>query len=573
MQNKKWEYKNKNLNKEDVISFAKRHSLPPVIACIILNRGITADKDVAAFLKKGLDGVLNPYDFNDMEDAVRRIKTAIENGEKITVYGDYDVDGVTATALLFRFLKSVGADVDFYVPDRHKEGYGLNIPAINRLIKKGTKLFISVDCGITSVGEVEFAKTMGADFIVTDHHTCKEDIPRAVAVINPKRPDSCYGFDGLCGAGVAFKLSLAVAIAFGMEAKSVFMEYVDLAAIGTVADVVPLLSENRVIVEKGINAISNTKNQGIKALLSVAGMDNKTPDSQTIAFAISPRLNAAGRMEHAEIAVRLLIEDDYEKAVEIARYLDSLNKKRQATEREIYKDALAQIETFTDAQNVYVLSGENWHGGVIGIVASKISDMLYRPCIMIACEGGKGTASGRSIEELNLFDALSSCEDILSAFGGHSQAAGLSIKQEDIDEFRRRINEFAKTQFQDKELVPKISIDCNIDTGSISMASAKTVAMLEPFGMGNEVPVFSASGLRIITIQTMGAENQHLRLYLNDGKNSFNAVGFNMGELINEYKSGDVISIAFSMSVNVYNGTENLQLMLKDVKKQMGMVL
>lgn len=567
MQNKIWEYKNKNLNKEDIISYAKKHGLPPVIACIMLNRGICEDRDALAYLKKGLDGVLNPYDFNDMDVAVERVKTAIEKGEKITIYGDYDVDGITATALLYKFLKSVGAYVDFYIPDRHKEGYGLNIPAINRLIKKGTKLFISVDCGITSVGEVEFAKTMGTEFIITDHHTCKEEIPRAVAVINPKRPDTLYGFDGLCGAGVAFKLALAVSMSLGMEAKSVFMEYVDLAAIGTVADIVPLLCENRVIVEKGIKALENTKNQGIKALLSVAGMDNKTLDSQGIAFAISPRLNAAGRMESAEIAVRLLIEEDYEKAIEIAKYLDGLNKKRQEIEQEISKEALEQIESFDAGQNVYVLSSENWHSGVIGIVASKLSDMLYRPCILIACEDGKGTASGRSIEEMNLFDALTDCEDILTAFGGHAQAAGLSIKQEDIDSFRVRINEYAKKQFEDKTLMPKLGIDCNIDTSSISLASAKTVAMLEPFGMGNEVPVFSSGGMRVITIQTMGANGQHIRLYLTDGKNTFNAVGFNMGELINDLKSGDVVSIAYNMSVNVYNGAENLQLILKDVKK------
>ena len=418
MQSKIWEYKSKQLNKEDVRAFGEKHGLPPVIACIMLNRGIREDRDVLAYLKKGLDCVNNPYDFDDMEAAVERIVSAVNNHEKIMIYGDYDVDGITATSLLLKFLKSIDADVDFYIPDRHKEGYGLNIVAINKLIKTGTKLFVTVDCGITGMGEVEFAKTLGVDFIITDHHTCKEEIPRAVAVINPKRPDSSYGFDSLAGVGVAFKLVLALCIKLGIDTKTAFMEYADLTAIGTIADVVPLLGENRVIVEKGVGALANTKNQGIKALFAVAGMGNKTPDAQSIAFAISPRLNAAGRMENAEIAVRLLTEENYDEALKIAQYLDSLNRKRQETEQIIYKQALEQIESYETEQNVYVLSSDNWHSGIIGIVASKLSESLYRPCILISCEDGKGKASGRSIEEMNLFDALTECDELLTAFGG-----------------------------------------------------------------------------------------------------------------------------------------------------------
>lgn len=573
MQSKIWEYGSKHLNKNEVADFAQRHGLSPVIACIMLNRKIREDKDVRAYLRKSLESVNNPYDFEDMEPAVDRIISAVEKGEAITIYGDYDVDGITATAVLLKFLRTIGANVDFYIPDRQTEGYGLNIVAINKLIKKGTKLFITVDCGITGVGEVEFAKTLGADFVITDHHTCKEELPRAVAVINPKKPDTAYGFDGLAGVGVAFKLVLALCIRLKMDTKSVFMEFADLVAIGTVADVVPLLSENRVIVERGIEALSKTKNKGIKALLQVAGVDKKPIDAQTIGFAVSPRLNAAGRMENAEIAVRLLIEEDEEKAMELALYLDSLNKKRQETEKQIYEEAEKMIKRLGKEQDVYVLSSKSWHSGIIGIVASKLMEKLYRPCILIAVQDGKGKASGRSIDEMNLFDALSDSEELLTTFGGHSQAAGLSIKEENIDAFRQRINEYAKKCFKDKELIPRLYIDCPIDMADISLNSAKVIATMEPFGMGNETPVFSTEGLRVITVQPIGQDNKHLRLYLSNGRMKFNAIGFGMGDLVKELRAGEVVDIAFSMNVNVYNGSESLQLILRDVKKQTGIVL
>lgn len=566
MQEKIWEYKSKQLNKDDILALSENYGLPTVISCILLNRGIRTNGDVTRYLKKGLDCIHNPFDFDDMDKATERILSAVDNGEKIVVYGDYDVDGITATSVLYKFLKKIGADVEFYIPDRMSEGYGVNVIAVNKLIKKGVKLFVTVDCGITSVGEVEFAKTIGADFVITDHHTCKEEIPRAVAVINPKRPDSSYGFDALAGVGVAFKLVLALCIRLGLDTKAAFMEYADLVAIGTIADVVSLLGENRVIVERGINALANTSNPGIKALLEVAGLGGKTPDSQSVAFGLSPRLNAAGRMANAGIAVELLTEENPQRAMEIAVHLDQLNRKRQDIEKKIYQEALLQAESFTQEQSVYVLSSHNWHSGIIGIVASKLSELFYRPCILISIEDGKGKASGRSIEEMNLFDALSHCEELLTAFGGHSQAAGLSISEENIDAFRTKINEYAKNCFRNKTLVPRLYIDCPVDTKDITLASAKMIARLEPFGMGNEVPVFSAKDMRVLTVQTIGQDNKHLRLYLSDGKNKFNAIGFNMGEMVKTIRAGYLADIAFSLNVNLYNGVEYLQLVLKDVK-------
>ncbi len=566
MQEKIWEYRNKQLKTDDIKAFAMRHKLPPAIAVILMNRGI-ADGDVEAYLKKGLDCVHNPFMLNDMEEAADRILAAIQNKEKIIIYGDYDVDGITATATVYKFLKNIGAEVDYYIPDRISEGYGINIMAVNRLARAGVKLMITVDCGITAIGEVAFAKTQGMDVIITDHHTCKETIPDAVAVINPKREDSTYPFSGLAGVGVAFKLVLALAIKLGKNTKDVFLEYVDLVAVGTVADVVPLIDENRTIVSKGINAIENTKNEGIKALLNIAGVDGKVLDSTTLAFSLSPRLNASGRLENAKTAVELLICDNADKAYEIAAHLDEINRKRQSIEQEIYEEALGIVGAFEKEQLVYVISGEGWHQGVIGIVASKLCEKLYRPCILISCENGKGKGSARSIPEMNLFDALSSCEELLTEFGGHLQAAGLSINADKIDEFREKINVYAKKNIDTQNLVPKLKIDCNLTGNSLTLSSSKMLSMLEPFGEANEVPVFSACGLKVMSVSSMGQDGKHLRIRLTDGNSAFNAVGFGMGDYADDIKAGDTLSIAFTMNVNVYQGTENLQLVLKDIKK------
>lgn len=566
MQEKIWEYRNKQLKKEDITAFAKRHKLPAAIAVILMNRGI-CDGDVAAYMKKSLESVHNPFLLNDMEQAVDRILKAVSEKEKIVIYGDYDVDGITSTATVYKFLKSLGADVDYYIPDRFTEGYGINIMAVNKLARAGAKLMITVDCGITAVGEVAFAKTQGLDVVITDHHTCKDELPKAAAVVNPKRQDNTYPFEGLAGVGVAFKLVLALAVRLGINTKSVFLEYVDLTAIGTIADVVPLCDENRIIVDKGIKAIENTKNSGIRAILKAAGVLGKSLDSTTLAFSVAPRLNVAGRLENAKIAVELLTCDDDEKALEIAEYLNETNQKRQGIEQKIFEEALGQAGSFEKEQLVYVLNHEGWHHGVIGIVASRICERLYRPCILISCENGKGKGSGRSVEEMNLFDALSDSEELLTAFGGHSQAAGLSIDEDKIDEFREKINAYAKKNLEGLTLIPKIRIDCNLSGASLTLEAARMLSVLEPFGAANENPVFSACGLRIISVNQMGAEGKHLRLRLTDGASAFNAVGFGMGQYADELNVGETVNVAFTMNINVYQGTENLQLLLKDIKK------
>lgn len=568
MQEKIWEYRNKSLKKEDIMSLSSACKIPPALAVVLMNRGISSEKAVMAYMRKSLENVHNPLMLDTMEEACERIRRALAEKEKIVIYGDYDVDGITATSIVYKFLKRLGADVSYYIPDRFSEGYGINILAINKLARAGNKLMITVDCGITAVGEVEFAKTQGMDVIITDHHTCREELPKAVAVINPKRPDSTYPFSGLAGAGVAFKLVLALAIKLGMNTREVFAEYVDLAAMGTIADVVPLVDENRVIADKGIKAIENTKNKGILALLESAGVSGKTIDSTAVAFFAAPRLNAAGRLDNAKIAVELMNCEDAEEAARLAEDLNKLNARRKQEEQKIYTEALELLEKEVSDRLVYVLCGKDWNHGVIGIVASRLCDRLYRPCILISFKDGKGKGSGRTVAEMNLFDALSDSEELLTAFGGHAQAAGLSVNEDKIEEFKNKINAYARANIDVERLVPKLRIDCNLDGASINMNAARMLAVLEPVGEANERPVFSATGLKVLSAAAMGADGKHLRMRLTDGKNTFSAVGFGMSEYLDIISEGDIVNIAFNMSINTYQGNESLQLILKDIKKR-----
>ncbi len=569
MQKKIWEYRDKQLKSEDISAFANAFKLPYELAVLLLLRGVTSEKEVASYMSCSLESIHSPFLLNDMDTACDRIISAIDQKEKITVYGDYDVDGITSTTILTDFLASSGANVDYYIPDRFSEGYGLNILAVNRIARSKTKLLITVDCGISSTGEVEFAKTQKLDVIVTDHHSCKEELPKALAVINPKRADSSYPFSGLAGVGVAFKLILALAKRLKLNTKDVFMRYADLVAIGTIADIVPLLDENRTVVAHGIKIIQNTQNFGIKALLEAAGCKDKEITSSLIAFSIAPRINAAGRMEKATLAVELFKSKSYEDAKKLAEHLDSLNRLRQQTERKIFDEALSLAYSM-EKPLVYVLKSSGWHHGVIGIVASKLCEKLERPCILLSAENGKCKGSGRSIEGLNLFNALSDSEELLTAFGGHAQAAGLSIKEDMVKEFTLRINQYAKKHLTDAQLIPKISIDCVINPAHITLQWANALKKLEPFGCNNETPVFALLGAKIVSLGNMGTDGQHLFMRIQKDNLLFSAVGFGMGELSSQFLQGDIADIAFTMNINTYNGTESVQLFIKDIKKSDG---
>ncbi len=569
MRNKIWYYKNKGTDMGELQSFSTEYNIPPVISTILFNRGIKNGNAAKAFLKKPLSGIHNPFDLPDMEKAAERISSAIEQNEKIVIYGDYDVDGITSTVLMYSFLKSQGADVEYYIPDRINEGYGINIMAINKIAKSGAKLMITVDCGITAVGEVEFARTQKLDVIITDHHTCKEELPRAVAVVNPKRPDSIYPFDALAGVGVAFKTVLAVGIKRGLNTKDVFMQYAELAAVGTIADVVSVTDENRIIIEYGIEAVKCGKNLGIRALLEASGALSRPIDPSVIAFNVAPRLNAAGRIGTPETAVRLLLTKDKNEADKLAKELNDTNTSRQETEQRIFSEAMDKVmkDTSFDKKKVIVLSGEGWHHGVIGIVASRISERFYKPCILISYENGVGKGSGRSIPEFDLFEALKATEEHLTNFGGHTQAAGIGINTDSIDAFTAAINKYADKVLSEEDMIAKIAIDCRVKPETVNLGFAKALKLLEPFGQDNERPVLSLLGAKILFIDTVGQDKKHLRMKLLADGVGLSAIGFSMAEYAAFFKQGDSVDVAFSPDINLYQGIENVQLLLKDIKK------
>lgn len=565
---KKWEYKYKNIKREDIDSLSQKFNIPKVISTIILNRKIPLS-DIEGYLSKSKKNIINPFDLLDMDKAVERVISAIDKKDKIVIYGDYDVDGITSTALLYDFLKSQGASVSYYIPDRKDEGYGINIMAVNRLTKAGTNLLITVDCGITAIGEVEFAKLQGMDVIITDHHTCKDRIPTAaVAVINPKREDEEYPFDALAGVGVAFKLMLAISMKLGLNTSEYFNRYVDLATVGTIADVVSLTGENRIIVSHGLLRLQNPSRPGLRALFEISGALSKPVTATTIGFAIAPRLNAAGRISTATTSVELLLEETYEKALSAATELNEENKRRQDMEKEILQDALNMIQGDVnfEKKKVIVLAKENWHQGVIGIVASRLCDMFYKPCILISHQNGIGKGSGRSIPTMNLFDALTHCDDLLTEFGGHSVASGLSINMSQFDNFCEKINKYAHSTLSDNDMIPTVKIDCPISSKSISLQSARLITKLEPFGIGNEKPTFSLADVHILSASTIGNENQHLRMRIEKDSISANCIGFGMGSYLEYIKQGAKADIAFTLEINTYMNNESVQLVIKDIK-------
>ena len=570
MIDKVWNFRNKALKDKDINDISTQYNIPRVVSTILLNRHISAE-EVPSFLKKSISDIINPMLITDMDKAVNRINEAISSKEKIAVYGDYDVDGITATALMYEFLSDMGADVEYYIPDRKGEGYGINIMAVNTLLKQGIKLMITVDCGITAIGEAEFAKLQHMDMIITDHHTCKDRLPTAAAaILNPKRPDCEYPFDALAGVGVAFKLILALAMDRGMKTKDIFDKYVDLVTLGTIADVVPLLGENRIITDKGLKALQRPKRAGLDAIMEIAGIKGKEITASNIAFTIAPRLNAAGRLGTATTSVELLLTKDEKRAREIAVALNEENKERQLTEKQIFDDAMSMIaaDANFEKKKVIVLAHEDWHQGVIGIVASRLCDMYYKPCILISHSNGVGKGSGRSIKSFNLFDALTKCEKHLVDFGGHAVAAGLNINMSDLDGFIKEINRYADEMLTERDMIPSVDIDCPLTEYAITVPNAKMLSKLEPFGMGNEKPVFALANAQIVGLTTVGVDNKHLRMRVVKSNQTMNCIGFGMGQYASRLDKGDFVNLAFQMDVNSYQGTESVQLILKDIKKR-----
>lgn len=562
MLKKKWILK--EFDKNRVIEMSRQFGISPLTAIILYNRGIREDAAIKSFLNRDLSVMHDPYLMKDMDRAAERIRQAQANREKVTIYGDYDVDGITSIAIIYKHLQEMGIEVDYYVPDRIQEGYGVNKDALDKIKNNGTSLIITVDTGITAVEETEYAKTIGLDIIITDHHECKEQIPNVYAAIDPKQKDCPYPFKSLAGVGVVFKLIQALD-----EKKSLpdlMDKYADLMCLGTVADISPLIDENRVIVTEGLKRFKTTKNIGLKALIDVS-TNGKAITTSTIGYIIAPRINASGRLGCASRSVELFLTDDAEKAHRLAESLCEENVLRQQTEQKMFKEALEYIEEHPEIKEdkVIVIPHENWHHGIVGIVSSKITEKFYKPSILFAIDGDEAKGSGRSVTGFNLFGALENCSGLLEKFGGHELAAGLTIKTENIAAFRQKINSDSSAKLDESLLIPTISLDAAIKVPYITLDTVHDINKLQPFGVDNPTPAFAVRNIKIHRISVM-SDGKHLRMtLLKDGK-YLDSVGFGMGEYYNHLKEGDFVDVAFALDINDYKGFQNVQLILKDIK-------
>ena len=565
--------------------------ISPIMARLLHNRGCRDAASVKRFLRQE-DAVLHdPFLMCDMQLAVDRIHAALENKEKIAIYGDYDVDGVTSVSLLYLYLTARGGDVGYYIPSRTKEGYGLSKPAIDRLKERGVSLMITVDTGITANEETVYAKSIGIDTVITDHHECHAELPTACAVVNPHRPDDPYPFKELAGVGVVFKLICAYetwdcrqrgeSVQEGI--RRVCNDYADLVAIGTIADVMPVVDENRLIVSLGLQLLENTKRPGIRALMDEvsAGSKSRSPqkrkiNSGYIGFVIAPRMNAAGRVSSASIAVEMLLATDEGTAQSYAKQLCELNTERQVEENRIAEQAYKKIEQTLDAENdcVIVIEDDAWKQGIIGIVSSRITERYGLPSILISFDGATrgfpcgddmGKGSGRSVKGLNLVEALSDCNDLLVRFGGHELAAGLTVRRCMIDEFRRRINRYAAEHLSAEQLCVSVDVDCEVRMQDLTMRLAEEISMLEPFGISNPVPNFVLSKARICRVIPMGG-GKHTKLIIEKDGLEMSAVWFNVNAAKIPFEPHECIDVLFQLNVNEFQNVTTLQMLVQDIR-------
>lgn len=558
---KKWEFYNSD--EKLVNEICEKYNLNKVIGKIIVNRHVVNDEDVRIFITPTRDDFHNPFLFKGMDIAVDRIIKAINNKEKILIYGDYDVDGITSTTVLKKYLMDRGISVDTYIPNRLHEGYGLNKKAIDTIKERNIDLIITVDCGISAIEEVDYAVRLGMDIIVTDHHEVGEKLPNALAVIDAKRKDNTYPFRALAGVGVVFKLIQALSIKLEIKPEE-YLKYLDLVCVGTISDIVPLEGENRTIAKLGLMLIKVTRNLGLRELIKSSGY--KEIDSNTISFGVAPRINACGRMGHEEEALKLFLAEDLESATKITKELNEYNTLRQSTEKAIYEEAVQQIEkNHLDANNSIVLGGKGWHHGVIGIVSSKVTDKYYKPSILLSFEDNIAKGSGRSVPGFDLYEGLAKCEDVLEKYGGHSMAVGLTLKKENLENFKERFEQIAKEK-NIKELVPIIYIDDELKLKDINMDLVKSISILEPFGEANKVPLFLIRNLKIDSIREL-SEGRHLKLTLRDENFVINAIGFELGYLAEEYRIGDRIDVVGTLEINSFNGFSSIQINMKDIRK------
>lgn len=586
-------YRGSSEDADRVLRLAEACGINPVSARLLWGRGFRTAEEVAAFLRQDGAKLYSPNLLRDMRPAVERILLAVERGERIAVYGDYDVDGVTSVTVLYLYLKNLGADVGYYIPSRVKEGYGLSMALMDILKSRGVSLMITVDTGVTAVDEIAYARTLGIETVVTDHHTCRPELPDCCAVVNPHRPDDEYPFKALAGVGVIFKTLCAVeeercrrngtSIEEGL--RRMCADYADLVAVGTIADVMPIRDENRLLVAEGLRRIGQEPRMGLLALMNEmersrggtlpSAQKKRKLNSSFIGFQIAPRLNAAGRVDSASLAVELLLAETEERAAELAAGLCRLNVARQTEENRISEQALRRIEQ-TDAlktDKIILLADDTWKQGIVGIVSSRLTEQFFLPSILISFDGSTrgfpsgddiGKGSGRSIPGLNLFKALESCEDLLVRFGGHEQAAGLTVRRCNIDELRRRLNEYILDHSTEEMFIPSREADCEVEMNELTVALTEEIGRMEPFGTENPTPEFVLRDATILSVSALG-NGKHTKMTVQKGDLVMSAVRFGVGVAQNGAEVGDRVDLLFQLNLNEFRGETNLQLLVQDL--------
>ncbi|WP_419048073.1 single-stranded-DNA-specific exonuclease RecJ [Hominenteromicrobium sp.] len=558
---RKWEVR--PLDKERAAAFAQTYGVPFFLAMLMNIRGLDDATHLREFLGEG-EPLSDPFLLKDMDKAAARITRAVDNMEKIAVYGDYDADGVTSTAMLYSYLETRGADVIFYIPQREGEGYGMNIGAVEYLKEQGVSLIVTVDNGISSVQEVARANELGIDVVVTDHHRPQEILPDAVAVVDAYRPDDTSPYKHFSGVGIAFKLLMALEDGAG-DVEDLLEAYSDLAAIGTIGDIVPLTGENRTLIRAGLERLSQSDRPGVQALLENAGIAGKALTSTNVAFTLVPRINATGRMGAPERAVRLLISGYEEEAEVLSEEICADNEERRRVEAEIAEAAFADIEAKGYMKDrVVVVDGENWHHGVIGIVASRVTERCGKPCMIISRGETEAKGSGRSIEGFSLFEAICACGDLLIKFGGHPMAAGITLKPENIEAFRKRINQYAAEHFPQMP-TQTVTLDCKLNPAALSVSMAQSLTQLEPFGNGNPQPVFGLFNMELSNVTPVGGGG-HLRLTLEKNGAVITAMRFNTKPEELPYHIGDKIDLAVQLEAREFRGQPSLTVIVRDMK-------
>ncbi len=544
----------------------------PAVVRLLVRRGIASQQDVQAFFSPSLSQLHDPFLMQDMDRAVERLNSALGGKEKIMIYGDYDVDGTTAVALVYRYLRQFYSNLVYYIPTRDDEGYGISIQSIDYAKSIGVSLIIVLDCGIKAIEEIAYAKSLGIDFIVCDHHVPDDELPPAVAILNPKLPTDRYPFKGLSGCGVGFKFMQAFAISNNFVSHHELNNLLDLVAVSIVADIVPITDENRVMCYYGLKRLNTSPNIGLRSIIKLCNLGKKELTISDIIFKIGPRINASGRMESGGESVELLVTQDSVKAMEISKRIDRYNHERKELDRQITIEANEIIERHRqklEGKKPIVIYDAGWHKGIIGIVASRLAELYFRPSVVLTKSNGLATGSSRSVRGFDIYSAIKSCRDLLETFGGHTNAVGLSMREENIDEFRRRLTEYVEAHIEDDQVTPSIDIDCELQLAEINNDFLRCLRMFNPYGPGNALPVFVSRGVRNAgTSHLVGHSNEHIKFEIVDDSTThvYHGIGFGMAEMFPLVESGEPFDICYTIEETHRRSSKSFQLMVKAIK-------